>query len=65
MLCGKTPFYNENRGSMFKNICENEIRYPNNIYLSKECKDLISCVFELNWRLVVKKKTLRSYRIKK
>lgn len=42
MLCGKTPFFSENRNTMFKNICENEIKYPNNVYVSKDVKDLIN-----------------------
>jgi serum/glucocorticoid-regulated kinase 2 len=42
MACGKTPFFSENRNAMFKNICDAEIKYPNNVFLSKECRDLIA-----------------------
>ena len=44
MLCGRTPFFNENRNALFRNICEVEVKFPNNIYLTKECKDVITMV---------------------
>lgn len=44
MLCGKTPFYSENRGAMFKFIVENEVKFPSNVYLSNDCKSLINAL---------------------
>ncbi len=46
MLVGKTPFYSENRGGMFKFIVENEVKFPQNVYLSNDCKSLINALLQ-------------------
>lgn len=42
MLCGRTPFFSENRNAMFRNIVENEVKFPNTVYLTNECKSLLT-----------------------
>ena len=37
MIYGKTPFYNENRYALQKNILEKPLVFPSNVAVSKEC----------------------------
>jgi serine/threonine protein kinase len=41
MLFGRTPFYTENRGALFKAIIEQDVKFPTNPVISENCKSLI------------------------
>ena len=41
MVFGKTPFYTNNRGLLFKAIIEAEVKFPANIEVSENCRNVI------------------------
>lgn len=46
MLCGRTPFFSENRNQMFRNIVESELKFPSTINLSFDCKNLLTALLK-------------------
>ncbi|CAK69732.1 unnamed protein product (macronuclear) [Paramecium tetraurelia] len=46
MLCGRTPFFSENRNQMFRNIVESELKFPSTINLSNDCKNLLTALLK-------------------
>ena len=41
MMIGKLPFYNQNTDIMFGNILVEEVRFPRNVTISAEARDLL------------------------
>ena len=41
MMIGKLPFYNQNTDIMFGNILVEEVRFPRNVNISAEARDLL------------------------
>ncbi len=56
MIFGIPPFYNINQLEMYKNIKEKEVKFPNNIFISEEGKNIILHVIENFFILVITKK---------
>ncbi|CAD8206083.1 unnamed protein product [Paramecium octaurelia] len=46
MLCGKTPFFSENRNQMFRNIVESELKFPSTLHITPECKSLLTSLLK-------------------
>ena len=41
MMIGKLPFYNQNTDIMFGNILVEDVRFPRNVTISAEARDLL------------------------
>ena len=41
MLIGNPPFYEDDQSMMFKKIMKQKLKFPNDIPLSKDCRDFI------------------------
>ena len=41
MMIGRLPFYNQNTDIMFGNILVEEVRFPRNVNISSECRELL------------------------
>ena len=41
MMIGKLPFYNQNTDIMFGNILVEEVRFPRNVNITSEARDLL------------------------
>ncbi|KAM3134690.1 hypothetical protein pb186bvf_013165 [Paramecium bursaria] len=46
MICGRTPFFSENRNAMFRNIVETELKFPSTVYMTNECKSLLTALLK-------------------
>ena len=41
MMIGRLPFYNQNTDTMFGNILVEDVRFPRNVNISGECRELL------------------------
>ena len=52
MLVGIPPFYHQNQNFMFQLIAKGELRFPSQLSLSEDAKNLITKVYYLFYFLI-------------